>query len=96
MSRVQHVDGRGRDSRPRNPSDADVASRSREGEVVHRNQNAWERAPAGGQLSLSQVRISQDVRAAGLTIVEPDGLTRTLDIISRPPIPPEKAWSERM
>jgi hypothetical protein len=84
MSRVQHVDGRGRDPRPREPSDADVASRSRGGEALDRNQNARERAPAGGQLSLSQVRIPQDVRAAGVTIVEPVGLSRrTYDIYSR-------------
>jgi hypothetical protein len=73
MSRVQHFDGRGRDPRPRKPSNADVASRSRGREVVDWNQNAWEGTPASGQLSLSQVRIPQDVRAAGLTIVQPDG-----------------------
>src|SRR5438046_10617804 len=73
MSRVQHVDGRGRDPRPRKPSDADMASRSRGREAVDRNQNAWEGTPASGQLSLPQVRIPQDVRAADLTILEPDG-----------------------
>jgi hypothetical protein len=70
MSRVQHFDGRGRDPRPRKPSDANVASRSRGRKAVDRNQNAWERTPARRQLSLSQVRIPRDVRAAGLTNAE--------------------------
>ena len=44
-----------------------MASRSRGRKAVDRDQNAWEGTPAGGQLSLSQVRVPQDVRAAGLT-----------------------------
>jgi len=72
MSRVQHFDGRGRDPRPRKPPHADVASRPRRGETLDRNQNAREGTPAGSQLSVSQVRVPEVVRAAGLTNAEAD------------------------
>ena len=67
VSRTPRFDGRGRDHRPRKPSDADVAPRPRGREAIDRNQNAWEGAPAGCQLSLSRVRVHQVVRTAGLT-----------------------------
>src|SRR5262245_33631857 len=73
MSRVPRIDGRGRDPRHREPADTDVAPRPRGREAVDRNQNAWPGTLAGGQLSLSQVRVPQVVRAAGLTNAEADG-----------------------
>lgn len=98
MSRLQRFDGRGLDPRPRKPSDADVGSGSRGKEVVHRNQNPWEGAPAGRHLSLSQMRVPQDVCPAGLTNARSEvtrGLrgaastsktrcTRIIDLASKP------------
>jgi hypothetical protein len=70
VSRMPRFDGRGRDHRPRKPSDADVAPRPRGRDAFDRNQNAWEGTPADYQLSLSQMRVHQVVRTAGLTNAE--------------------------
>jgi hypothetical protein len=67
MSRLQRFNGRRRDHRPRKPSDANLAPGPRGTEAVDRNQNAWEATPAGGQLSVSHVRVPQNVCTAGLT-----------------------------